>query len=131
MNDKKLFISAVQLVGYGTDTKDGDYWIVRNSWGKYWGEDGFIRLRRESETQCGKFKKKNFQRCHFVKDKISFFLGTDNTPLMGTGCVNDGNDVLTVCGQCAVLFDVCYPIGVGYVPKQIWKKNIYHEINFL
>ena len=57
---KKLFISAVQLVGYGTDTKDGDYWIVRNSWGKYWGEDGFIRLRRESETQCGKFKKKNF-----------------------------------------------------------------------
>ena len=58
MNDKKLLISAVQLVGYGTDTKDGDYWIVRNSWGKYWGEDGFIRLRRESETQCGKFKKK-------------------------------------------------------------------------
>jgi len=86
---------AVQLVGYGTDAKDGDYWIVRNSWGKFWGEDGFIRLRRESETQCG----------------------TDNTPLMGTGCVNDGNDVLTVCGQCAVLFDVCYPIGVGYVPK--------------
>merc|ERR1711953_797626 len=85
---------AVQLVGYGSDS-DGAYWIVRNSWGTFWGEDGYIRLRRESETQCG----------------------TDNTPLMGTGCVNDGNDVLTVCGQCAVLFDVCYPIGVGYVPK--------------
>jgi len=83
---------VVQLVGYGTDSKDGDYWIVRNSWGTEWGEDGYIRLKRESETQCG----------------------TDNSPLMGTGCVNDGKDIITVCGQCAVLFDVCYPIGVDY-----------------
>ena len=45
----------VQLVGYGTDSKDGDYWIVRNSWGTKWGEDGYIRLKRESETKCGKF----------------------------------------------------------------------------
>ena len=107
------------MVGYGTDAKDGDYWIVRNSWGKFWGEDGFIRLRRESETQCGKFQKKKLFLflAPFCKTFFPIFLGTDNTPLMGTGCVNDGNDVLTVCGQCAVLFDVCYPIGVGYVPK--------------
>ena len=45
----------VQLVGYGTDSKDGDYWIVRNSWGTEWGEDGYIRLKRESNTQCGKY----------------------------------------------------------------------------
>ena len=85
--------SAVQLVGYGTDEKEGDYWIVRNSWGKFWGENGFMRLKREANPPCG----------------------TDSTPLMGTGCVDDGNDVLTVCGQCGILFDVCYPIGVSYV----------------
>merc|ERR1712004_825233 len=38
---------AVTVVGYGTDSATGmDYWKVKNSWGKTWGEDGFIRLQR-------------------------------------------------------------------------------------
>jgi C1A family cysteine protease len=35
----------VEVVGWGEE--DGTkYWIVRNSWGTFWGEVGFFRLLR-------------------------------------------------------------------------------------
>ncbi len=56
---------AVQLVGYGTDDDLGDYWLVRNSWADDWGEDGFIRLRREPEEEVtGGGKRAERQSCH-------------------------------------------------------------------
>merc|ERR1712146_841571 len=42
---------CVQLVGYDT-TASTPYWKVRNSWGTYWGENGFIRLPM-GENACG------------------------------------------------------------------------------
>ena len=40
---------AVTAIGYGTD--DGqDYFIIKNSWGKWWGESGFVRI---APDQCG------------------------------------------------------------------------------
>jgi KDEL-tailed cysteine endopeptidase len=43
---------AITIVGYGTEDSE-DYYIVRNSWGSGWGEEGYIRLGRvEGEGIC-------------------------------------------------------------------------------
>ena len=38
---------AVLVTGY-----DSNYWIVKNSWGTGWGEEGYIRMARGNNT-CG------------------------------------------------------------------------------
>lgn len=41
----KLVNHVVSIVGWGTEEETGMmYWIVRNSWGQYWGELGYFRL---------------------------------------------------------------------------------------
>ena len=36
---------GVSIVGWGYDEKrDKQHWIIRNSWGQYWGEMGLFRI---------------------------------------------------------------------------------------
>lgn len=39
---------GVLLVGYTEST-----WIIKNSWGKNWGEQGFIRVKNTAGSNCG------------------------------------------------------------------------------
>lgn len=43
---------AVLLVGYGEDERLGPYWILKNSWGHQWGEDGHFKIMR-GRNMCG------------------------------------------------------------------------------
>ncbi|GLT80077.1 hypothetical protein SLA2020_515360 [Shorea laevis] len=54
---------GVTIVGYGTAKDSTKYWLVKNSWGKYWGEKGYMRIKRDvdaPEGLCGIAKKASY-----------------------------------------------------------------------
>jgi len=85
---------AVVGIGYGIENNT-KYWLVRNSWGNRFGEDGYIRLRRYDDEPCGQ----------------------DPRPQDGFGCEDDeATKQYIACGECGVLSMSNYPTGAKVGP---------------
>lgn len=50
--DAKNLDHAVVVIGYGVENGH-EYYLVRNSWGKSWGEDGYVKMPRNKGNHCG------------------------------------------------------------------------------
>ena len=76
---------SMLVVGYGRE-KGTPYWLVKNSWSKSWGIDGYIKIAWKNNT-CGVTKKPvvalmHHTSFHFpVKEKITYINPSDPTSM--------------------------------------------------
>jgi len=98
-------LHAMVACGYGTDAVTGmDYWLVKNSWGPTWGDNGYIKI------QAGK------DVCGIESSGVSWpTLDMSKTTDVSNLCVNDKactkdsdcNAIANSCQQGKCVCDVC------------------------
>ncbi|MQM06211.1 hypothetical protein Taro_039033 [Colocasia esculenta] len=44
---------AMLLIGYGAENGQ-DYWLIKNTYGVFWGENGFVRMERNIASRSGR-----------------------------------------------------------------------------
>lgn len=90
---------AVTLVGYQMPSdKEKGWYVIKNSWGASWGEEGFIRVEmtKNEDELCG--------MSHHAHD--------------GLACDGDPDDTW-VCGSSGILYDSVYPEGLHFIKSPV------------
>jgi len=88
---------AVTLTGY-QEPMGGKlgFWLIKNSWGRLWGEEGYLRLEMKANEE---------EHC-----------GWDEDPKIGIACDGAPPRVWT-CGTCGILYDAVYPKGIHLIQE--------------
>ncbi len=52
-SNNKSIDHAINVVGYDNSDPNNPYWIIRNSWGTWWGLEGYMYLSAKKGEDCG------------------------------------------------------------------------------
>ena len=95
------------VVAVGYDDADG-YWVIRNSWGVGWGEEGYFKLASSSQHAAG--------ACGVLQAASYPLKKTDTNPEVPTFCGYWGLQECTARTTCQCefsIFGLCWPWSWG------------------
>merc|ERR1712157_64636 len=115
---------GVLVVGWGQEeSSDGkpaeEYWIVKNSWGDSWGEDGYVRMkklnRKQSPGECGMYMDASFPTASssaIIED--AKIIDEDEKETLDDSVFFGEGDSCKCCCFCCALCSSRFPRGVDF-----------------